>query len=91
MADETLLVERRSQVAYVTLNRPDALNALNTALRQELKLFSPRWNMTQMFVWWSSPAPVEPFVPARISRSGRNPARWLTIGKTGSASIFGAP
>jgi enoyl-CoA hydratase/carnithine racemase len=39
MAYETLLVERRSQVAYVTLNRPDALNALNTALRQELQLF----------------------------------------------------
>ena len=39
MAYETLLVERRSQVAYVTLNRPDALNALNTTLRQDLQLF----------------------------------------------------
>lgn len=39
MAYETLRVERRNHVAYVTLNRPDVLNALNTTLRQELKRF----------------------------------------------------
>jgi enoyl-CoA hydratase/carnithine racemase len=39
MRCETLLVERRNQVADVTLNRLDALNALNTTLRQELKRF----------------------------------------------------
>jgi enoyl-CoA hydratase/carnithine racemase len=36
---ETLLVEQRNHVTYVTLNRPDALNALNTALRRDLKQF----------------------------------------------------
>jgi enoyl-CoA hydratase len=39
MTYETLLVERRHQVAYVTLNRPTALNALNATLRRELKQF----------------------------------------------------
>jgi enoyl-CoA hydratase len=34
---DTLLVEQRQRVAYVTLNRPTALNALNTALRRDLK------------------------------------------------------
>ena len=34
---ETLLVEQRQHVAYVTLNRPTALNALNTALRRDLQ------------------------------------------------------
>jgi methylglutaconyl-CoA hydratase len=36
---ETLLVEQRKHVAYVTLNRPTALNALSTALRRDLKQF----------------------------------------------------
>jgi enoyl-CoA hydratase/carnithine racemase len=36
MTYETLLVERRNHGAYVTLNRPTALNA---ALRRELKQF----------------------------------------------------
>jgi methylglutaconyl-CoA hydratase len=36
---ETLLVERRNHVAYVTLNRPTALNALSTALRRDLQQF----------------------------------------------------
>jgi enoyl-CoA hydratase len=33
---ETLLVELRQQVVYVTLNRPSAMNALNTPLRRDL-------------------------------------------------------
>jgi enoyl-CoA hydratase/carnithine racemase len=39
MTYETLLVEQRNHVAYVTLNRPTALNALSTALRRDLKQF----------------------------------------------------
>src|SRR5262245_45120791 len=31
-----ILYEKRGRVAYVTLNRPEALNALNTPLRQQL-------------------------------------------------------
>jgi enoyl-CoA hydratase/carnithine racemase len=36
---ETLLVAQRRRVVYATLNRPIALNALNTALRRDLKQF----------------------------------------------------
>jgi enoyl-CoA hydratase len=36
MAYETLLVEKRGEVALITLNRPDALNALNSVLLTEL-------------------------------------------------------
>jgi enoyl-CoA hydratase len=39
MTYETLLVEHRNHVAYVTLNRPTALNALSTVLRRDLKQF----------------------------------------------------
>lgn len=36
---ETLAIERQSHIAYVTLNRPTALNALNTGLRLDLRNF----------------------------------------------------
>ena len=36
MTFETILVETRNRVGVVTLNRPNALNALNTALIDEL-------------------------------------------------------
>jgi enoyl-CoA hydratase/carnithine racemase len=36
MAYENILVEQRGKVALVTLNRPQALNALNSALVAEL-------------------------------------------------------
>lgn len=36
MAYETIIVEKRGKVGLITLNRPDALNALNSALMTEL-------------------------------------------------------
>ncbi len=36
MTDQIVLVEKQDAVALVTLNRPDALNALSTALRAEI-------------------------------------------------------
>jgi enoyl-CoA hydratase/carnithine racemase len=39
MGYETLLIEQRNHVAYVTLNRPEALNALSTTLRRDLQRF----------------------------------------------------
>jgi enoyl-CoA hydratase/carnithine racemase len=39
MSYDTLLIERKHHVAYVTLNRPTAMNALNTTLRLDLRRF----------------------------------------------------
>ena len=36
MSEEPILIERRDKVAVVTLNRPDRLNALNTALQDAI-------------------------------------------------------
>jgi len=36
MAYETILTEKRGEVGLITLNRPDAMNALNSALLEEL-------------------------------------------------------
>jgi len=36
MTEQIVTVERHDSVALVTLNRPDALNALSRALRSEL-------------------------------------------------------
>ena len=36
MAYETILVERRGKVGIITLNRPKALNALSSALMDDL-------------------------------------------------------
>ena len=37
MGYQTLLVEKRNRIAFVTINRPDKLNALNAQAKEELK------------------------------------------------------
>ena len=43
MAYETLIVEIEDDTALIRLNRPDALNALNTKLMQELATALTAW------------------------------------------------
>lgn len=37
MTYEAITIERRGHVALVTMNRPDKLNAVNTALQRDLR------------------------------------------------------
>ncbi len=37
MSYETIIVEKKNQIARITLNRPQALNALNETMGEELK------------------------------------------------------
>ncbi len=43
MAYENILVEKKGAVGLITLNRPDALNALNKALMDELTAALDAW------------------------------------------------
>ncbi len=43
MAYQNILVEKKEAVGLITLNRPDALNALNKALMDELTLALDAW------------------------------------------------
>jgi enoyl-CoA hydratase len=71
MAYETLLVEQRNHVPYVTLNRLIALNALNTSLRRDLKqLFTDIQADPEARVVVITGVPAGPFAQERISKSG---------------------
>jgi hypothetical protein len=72
---DTLLVEQRQHVVYVTLNRPTALNALSTPLRRDLKQCFRTYKPILMCELWSSPVPAGPFAQEPISKSGASRPR----------------
>lgn len=62
MAD-VVLVEVADRVATVTLNRPEARNALNRDLLAALPEALLRLDGDDEGMPWSSPAPTPPFAP----------------------------
>ena len=53
---EPLLVDRTDAVVTLTLNRPEALNSLDVALKEALRDPSPSWRPTGPAARWCSPA-----------------------------------
>ena len=51
MTYENILLEKKSAIAYVTINRPSKLNALNMATMEELRPPSPTLRRMWPSVW----------------------------------------
>ena len=64
--EQAVIVERQGGVMVITLNRPDAMNAINGALSNGL--WTPFKNSTQTTAWSPAllPAAVGHFAPAWI-------------------------
>ena len=68
---ETLSVEKRGQVDWLTLNRPDSVNAIDTPLVTELGTTSAGWPKIKKPALSFCVVPVGPSVPSWISRIRR--------------------
>lgn len=67
MADE-VLIEQRDRVLLITINRPDARNAVNRAVSQGLPLLRINWTAPPTCPSPSLPVRAETFAPEWISR-----------------------
>ena len=64
--EQAVIVERRGGVMVITLNRPEAMNAINGALSNDSGPLSKNWMLTIPWLQVSLPATVAPFAPAWI-------------------------
>lgn len=68
MTYETILVERDQRVGIITLNRPQALNALNSQVMNEVTALQPNWTMTRTLGRSSSPVRPKRLPPEPTSK-----------------------
>ena len=52
---ETILVTRDDRVGTITLNRPKAMNALNSQVMNEVTTAAWRFSLAEEFLRWSPP------------------------------------
>jgi len=70
---ENILLEKKNSIAYVTVNRPKVLNALNMATMEELRRRFMTSRVTRRFASLSSPAwAIKPSLRVRTSASWRS-------------------
>ena len=79
---EFILFERRGNVAWITLNRPDVRNAIKPEMREELIRGVRRGRpATSSCARWSSPAPGDGFctgadIGGASKRQGEGGSAW---------------
>ena len=66
MTDQLVLTEKQDGVCLVTLNRPEALNALSSALRSALCETCPSWRTIRLRRSSSS-----------LALAGLSPSAWI--------------
>ena len=81
MRYETLLIEKSGEMATVTLNRPDILNAMNVQVMLELRSYLMNSEETRRFALLYSLVPVrlshvEPNLPKRRWMKGIPGLNW---------------
>ena len=70
---ETMMYKRRGKIAYIMLNRPQALNAVNDQFEDDLHSALLEFDLDDEPGWPSSTARAGVSAPARISSSASWP------------------